>query len=136
MRTLQSKPDDLHSKGLHVFIRHDPGDRIETVLDHDLLTFLGENVLDELRAQRIHLLVGILVQVDVKKTSKGIIAAIGVADTVKESSKEAISRLIKMGIDVWMITGDHSRTAAAVARQVGIDQVLAEVTPERKAYLR
>ena len=60
----------------------------------------------------------------------GIIA---VADTLKENSKEAVEALHRMGLEVVMLTGDNQRTAKAIARQIGIDRVLAEVLPEMKA---
>src|SRR2546422_7229956 len=63
-------------------------------------------------------------------TVVGVIAA---ADTVKEHAREAVSALKSMGLDMVMITGDNPRTAAAVAREVGIERVLAEVLPEAKA---
>ncbi len=60
----------------------------------------------------------------------GIIA---VADTLKENSKKAVEALHRLGLEVVMLTGDNERTAKAIAHEIGIDRVLAEVLPETKA---
>ncbi|NLA04478.1 MAG: copper-translocating P-type ATPase [Firmicutes bacterium] len=58
---------------------------------------------------------------------------IALADTVKEGAGQALSELRQMGLDLYMLTGDQERTARAIAGQVGIDQVIAEVLPQHKA---
>jgi len=58
---------------------------------------------------------------------------VGVADTIKESAKEAINELHRQKIEVVMMTGDNAKTAEAVARQLGIDKVFADVLPDQKA---
>lgn len=64
--------------------------------------------------------------------NKKIIGIIGIADQIKGTSKTAVERLKKMKLRLVMLTGDHSRVAASVAKEVGIDEFKAEVLPEQK----
>jgi len=68
-------------------------------------------------------------------TERKVVGLIAVADTIKPTSIEAVSRLHKMGISVYMITGDNKRTAEAIARHAGIrpERVFSEVLPQDKA---
>lgn len=65
--------------------------------------------------------------------SEGIIAAIAIADKIKTSSAEAVEKLQRLGIEVYMFTGDNHQTASAVAKQVGINTFKAEAMPNDKA---
>jgi len=73
------------------------------------------------------------------KTCMGLVVdgkpagVIALADTIKDNAREAVSELREMGIEVYMITGDNERTAKAIAKQAGIENVLAEVIPQDKA---
>lgn len=63
------------------------------------------------------------------------LAVVGIADPVKESSRQAIEELQRQRVSIWMLTGDNEQTAAAVARQVGISQYRAGILPEDKEQL-
>ncbi|RIA90702.1 E1-E2 ATPase-domain-containing protein [Glomus cerebriforme] len=62
-----------------------------------------------------------------------ILAQIGIADTPRPDAAKTVSELTARGIEVWMITGDNPITAEAIAKKIGIKNILAEVTPEMKA---
>lgn len=66
-------------------------------------------------------------------TGRSALGLIAVADQIKETSSQAVDMLKKLGIDVYMITGDNKRTAHAIARKASIDNIFAEVLPEDKA---
>lgn len=82
------------------------------------------NKIDELENQGKTVMI-----LAVNKNAEGLIA---VADTIKESAKEGVANLLKMGIEVVMITGDNKKTAAAIAKNLGIKRVLSEVLPSEK----
>ncbi|MFA9381549.1 MAG: heavy metal translocating P-type ATPase, partial [Acetanaerobacterium sp.] len=116
-----------------------PGHGIEVVID-GVHTLIGNRKLMDERRISLEALEG---QAD-RLASEGktpmyiasgtqISGIIAVADVVKESSARAIKQLQSMGIEVAMITGDNRKTAQAIARQVGIDRVLAEVLPQDKS---
>ncbi|EHR78739.1 copper-exporting P-type ATPase A [Thermococcus litoralis DSM 5473] len=87
-----------------------------------------ENVEEILHKLEDEAKTAIIVAIDGK-----IVGVIGIADTIKEHAKEAIEELHRMGKKVGMITGDNRRTANAIAKQLNIDYVLAEVLPQDKA---
>ncbi|OGZ41734.1 MAG: hypothetical protein A3B04_02595 [Candidatus Portnoybacteria bacterium RIFCSPLOWO2_02_FULL_39_11] len=68
-------------------------------------------------------------------TKEKLLGAIAVADTVKDTSKEAVAKLQTMKIDVYMITGDNEHTAQAIGQQIGIKNIIAEVLPADKAKI-
>ncbi len=65
----------------------------------------------------------------------GLLGVIGVADTLRENSAEAVAALQGMGVEVYMLTGDNERTAQAVAAQAGVSHVMADVMPDEKAAM-
>jgi P-type Cu+ transporter len=65
-------------------------------------------------------------------SGEDLMGLIAVADTVRPHAKEAVERMQKMGLEVVMVTGDNARTALAIAAQVGIDHVMANVRPHEK----
>ncbi|WP_186577934.1 heavy metal translocating P-type ATPase [Aquibacillus kalidii] len=116
-----------------------PGHGIEvTISDHHILVgnrkLMENHQVDvgeaeqQLTDYEIEGKTAMLIAVD--KQYRGIVA---VADTIKETAPQAIRELKEQGLEVIMLTGDNERTAQAIAKQVGIDQVIAQVLPEEKA---
>lgn len=107
-------------EGKEVFI----GNR-KLMSDNNISIAKGEEILLKLEEEGK---TAMLLSLDNKLS--GILA---VADKIKETSRDAIEELKNMGLDIYMITGDNERTAKAIAKEVGITNVLAEVLPENKA---
>lgn len=97
--------------------------------------FITENTKDQLEPFEISLqkLESDGKTVMILGSKNEVIGMVAVADTVKPSSKTAIDRLKSLGIRVYMLTGDNNRTATAIAGQLGVENIIAEVLPEDKA---
>ncbi|HVT75870.1 MAG TPA: heavy metal translocating P-type ATPase [Acidimicrobiales bacterium] len=97
-------------------------------LMHDKSVAIADDVEPRLQALEHDGKTAMLLAVDCRLT-----AVIAVADTVKENAKAAVAELQRDGIGVVMLTGDNERTARAIAAQVGIDRIIANVVPQDKA---
>jgi len=117
-----------------------PGHGVKATIDGSQVTLGNLKLMQDRRIEIDHLgehatkladqgKTPIFIAVDAK--AAGIIA---VADPLKDDSVRAVSQLKKLGLEVIMITGDNRRTAEAIAKQVGIDRLLAQVLPEDKAF--
>ena len=134
----KAKEEDLtlsHSKDFHAI----PGHGIEVMIDSKRILLGNLRLMEEKgvvlnglsdRAEHLSNEGKTPMFLAVEGEAAGIIA---VADTLKENSKDAVEALNRMGLEVVMLTGDNQRTAKAIAHQIGIDRVLAEVLPEKKA---
>ncbi len=87
----------------------------------------GDNIISEFHRLQDEAKTVVFVTKD-----KDVIGLLAMADTLKESAVEGIKMLKKIGLEIIMITGDNKKTAAAIAKQVGIDRVLAHVLPQDK----
>jgi Cu+-exporting ATPase len=95
---------------------------MKKVTDEDITPF-------EMEMEKLEAIAKTVMLIAVDGKVEGLVA---VADTVKEESKQAVKALQKMGLEVTMLTGDNRRTAQAVADELGIDRVIAEVLPDDK----
>ena len=106
--------------GHHVMVGN-----LRMMIERKILVNEIESRLDQLQSEAK---TAMLVAIDDK-----ISGVIAVADIVKDNSREAVDNLHRMGIKIVMITGDNEKTAKAIAREVGINDILAEVLPDGKA---
>lgn len=116
-----------------------PGKGIETVIEGKEIFIGNRRLMHEIGVSTEEIEEELLKLEEEGKTAmilsidKDISGIIAVADQLKKNSKEAIKEMKKLGLDIYMITGDNERTAKAIGKEVGITNVLAEVLPEHKA---
>ncbi len=113
-----------------------PGYGVEGIVNGKKVVFGNRKLMarekiqiNETEIEKLELMGKTVMMLSVNGKLTGMIA---VADTIKDSAKEAIIKLKSMSIEPFMITGDNERTAQAIAKQLGINQVLAEVLPDEK----
>jgi Cu+-exporting ATPase len=118
-----------------------PGHGVEAVIDRKNV-LVGTRKLMEERSINISQYDAQMVKLEQQGKTAMLVAIdgelagiIAVADTIKETSKEAIQALKHLDVEVYMATGDNKRTAEAIAKEVGVDHVYAEVLPEDKANI-
>lgn len=134
----EAEDKNIKLKKLETFVAI-PGHGIEVTIDGKKILLGNKKLMDKNNIKLIDLEEKSNILATEGKTpmfisiDNKIAGIIAVADTVKENSKKAIEILHKMGIEVAMITGDNKKTAQAIAVQVGIDRVFAEVLPKDKA---
>jgi Cu+-exporting ATPase len=115
-----------------------PGHGVEGVVDGQKISFGNRRLMDregvdmKVVSSQVSTMESEGKTVMMLATPGKLIGLIAVADTIKQSAKEGLAELQKLGIEVVMITGDNERTANAIAKQLGINRVLAEVLPDQK----
>ena len=120
-----------------------PGFGITATLGKKTFSFGNMRLMDNLHVQTKEILNSVEKLQNQGKTvmllsnGKQVLGIIAVADTIKETAPRAVQKLERMGVTVYMITGDNERTGKAIAKQAGITNIFAEVLPDQKAaYVR
>ncbi|MBR9689616.1 MAG: cadmium-translocating P-type ATPase, partial [Candidatus Altiarchaeota archaeon] len=117
-----------------------PGKGIICTYNKEVLAVGNEKLMKELKINiknlsKVHSLESEGKTVVMVASGKKFLGLIAVADPLKDSTKEAVSRLKKMNREVWLVTGDNERTAGAIAKLAGIDNVRAGVLPREKSEI-